>query len=110
MLADDAINSSRSLEAQLNLLVQQLGEYNSITNTTGILLDEATEDLDSSENLLDGSEKAIGASRVSLQDLGRRLEGLEALIAENEENLEVARNLTSVAAEVANETELVRID
>lgn len=108
MLASEVIESIPLLRDQLNQLIQQLAEGNVVANTTRSLLDEASELLDTSESLLGDSESVIVEARRSLSELGGRVGELESQIERNEVDIQVARNLTSLAAVAADETEMVR--
>ena len=55
------------------------------------------------------SERILNDSRVIVANLTARLSTLQQQIIENERNLEIARNLTEQAQQLANQTDVVRM-
>ena len=55
------------------------------------------------------SERILNDSRVIVANLTARLSTLQQQIIENERNLEIARNLTEQAQQLANQTDAVRM-
>lgn len=109
-LASEVVQTAALLQDRLNELIQQLVRSAEIANATDLLLSDTTADLGVSGELLGDSGGKINASRTDLQQLRVRLGVLELQIDQNLEELEVARSLTSVAAEIASQTEIVSVD
>lgn len=109
MLTDEVVSNATELQAQLEELMLELETSTSVAEASQILLVQASESLSASESLLNETEDSLDISRSRLAILGVRLMELEAQIDQNELDFEVARNLTEIAVELANQTESVRM-
>ena len=107
-LAGEVIANSLSLQNLLDQLFQQLSAAGNVANTASSLLNEAEGGLGVAEMILDASRNQQTSSDSTLRELATRLAGLRLLIQQNRVDLEVARNLTTVATEVADQAEMVR--
>lgn len=108
-MADEIVGNATLLQDQLNQSSEQLTSTNLTVDMIESLIQNTSTSLDDSEAFLEDSRDTISSSRSTLFELGRRIRGLELQVEQNEVDLEMARNLTDVAARIANQTELVGV-